>query len=99
MYGCTKVFTELLGLYYKEKHGVDFRSLRYPQVISNSPPGGGSGDCFVEIYFEAVKKKFYKSFLKADHRLPLIYIDDLIEGTIKFIEADQSKLTDVVYNV
>lgn len=32
VYGCTKVFNELLGTYYKSKYGMDFRSIRYPQV-------------------------------------------------------------------
>lgn len=98
-YGATKVFNELLGTYYNKKYGLNFRALRYPQVISKTLPVGGSGDYTVEIFYDALKHKHYKSFVGPNTKMPVIYKDDVVEATLAFIEAPEEKLTERVYNV
>jgi len=100
IYGVTKVYLELLGSYYAQKYGVDFRSLRYPGIISaETLPGGGTTDYAVEIYYEALKHGKYTSFLKADSELPMMYMPDCLKATQKILEVEPDLLSDRVYNV
>ncbi len=93
MYGLTKAAGELLCDYYVEKFGLDVRGIRYPGLISyKTLPGGGTTDYAVEIFYEAIKNKKYKCFLKADTVLPMMYMDDAIRGTIQLAETDFAKL-------
>jgi len=93
MYGVTKVAGELLADYYFHRFGVDVRGLRYPGIISSETlPGGGTTDYAVEIFYEAIKNKRYKCFVREDTVLPMMYMPDCIRGTIMLMEADLSRL-------
>ncbi len=93
MYGLTKAAGELLCDYYVAKFNLDIRGLRYPGLISyKTPPGGGTTDYAVEIFYEAIKKNSYQCFLQADTTLPMMYMPDAIRGTIELAESEFSKL-------
>jgi nucleoside-diphosphate-sugar epimerase len=93
MYGVTKVAGELLCDYYHKRFGVDTRGLRYPGIISNvTPPGGGTTDYAVEIYYEAIKHKKYTCFLKQGTFLDMMYMPDALHAAVTLMETDASKL-------
>ena len=93
MYGLTKVAGELLCNYYFEKFGLDVRGVRYPGIISyKTPPGGGTTDYAVEIFYEALKHNKYTCFLREDSTLPMMYMPDCIKATLDLMNADLSKL-------
>lgn len=85
MYGVTKVFMENLGAYYNQKYGLNFRSLRYPGVISAGEPGGGTTDYAIDIFKHAVQNKHFECFLSANTALPMMHVDDMIRGTVRFL--------------
>lgn len=94
MYGIAKVSGELMCQYYFQKHGVDVRSLRYPGVIGwRGKPGDGTTEYAVHIFHNALKSGSYECFLEPDTKLPMMYIDDTIRGTIELMEAEAHELT------
>lgn len=93
MYGVTKVAGELLCDYYHHKYDVDSRGVRYPGIISNlTPPGGGTTDYAVEIYYDALKYGTYECPLAGDTYLDMMYMPDAVKAAIEIMEADSKKL-------
>ncbi|MBW7848558.1 MAG: NAD-dependent epimerase/dehydratase family protein [Bacteroidales bacterium] len=94
VYGISKLAGERWGEYYNRRYGVDFRSLRYPGLISyKTEAGGGTTDYAVEIYYEAVRSNSYTCFLSEDTALPMMFMDDAIKATIQLMEANPDKLS------
>ncbi|HEX7051177.1 MAG TPA: L-threonine 3-dehydrogenase [Longimicrobiales bacterium] len=93
LYGVTKVAGELLCDYYHSRWGVDTRGVRYPGLISFvAPPGGGTTDYAVDIFYQALETRRYASFLSADTRLDMMYMPDAIRAAIELMEADPARL-------
>jgi len=93
MYGITKVTGELLCDYYARRFGVDARGLRLPGIISYvTPPGGGTTDYAVEIFYQAIRYRHYTCFLKPDTSLDMMYMPDAIRAVIQLMEADPAHL-------
>jgi nucleoside-diphosphate-sugar epimerase len=101
MYGVTKYAGEMLGAYYFKKFGLDVRSVRYPGIISwKAEPGGGTTDYAVAIFYDCILKGKYTCFVKEDTRLPMMYIDDAIKGTIDIMDAPAEKIKNrMAYNL
>lgn len=93
IYGVTKVASELLCDYYHKKYGVDTRGVRYPGLISyETPPGGGTTDYAVHIFYEALEKKSYTSFIAAGTYMDMMYMPDALDSVTQLMEADPSGL-------
>lgn len=93
MYGVTKVSGEILSDYYFERYGVDTRGVRFPGLISyKTLPGGGTTDYAVHIYYDAIKKKEYTSFIEKGTKMDMMYMPDALNAITTLLEANPDKL-------
>jgi nucleoside-diphosphate-sugar epimerase len=93
VYGISKQSGERWCEYYHNIFGVDVRSIRYPGLISwSSPPGGGTTDYAVDIYYKALADKKYECFLSSETKMPMMYMDDAINATINIMKAPAEQI-------
>ncbi len=110
MYGCNKLYCEHLGRYYARHYKqlaaqtlsgrVDFRSVRFPGLISAvTTPSGGSSDYAPEMLHAAAEGKPYICFVRPDTRIPFMAMPDAVDALLRLAEAPLDRLTRNVYNV
>jgi nucleoside-diphosphate-sugar epimerase len=110
MYGCNKLYCEHLGRYFTSYFRqlsalataarLDFRSLRFPGLISaETVPTGGTSDFGPEMLHAAAQRQPYKCFVGPDAKIPFMVMPDAVTALLHLLEADRAKLTDTVYNV
>ena len=93
MYGVTKAAGELLCDYYFLRYGVDVRGVRFPGLISYiTPPGGGTTDYAVEIFYAALQKKSYVCPLAEGTCLDMMYMPDAVMAALEIMVANPAKL-------
>ena len=80
---------------------MDVRSIRYPGLVGyRSLPGGGTTDYAVEIFYDAIKKGRYTSFLGPDTSLPMMFMDDAVRSIIEIMNVPSEKIKNrMSYNI
>src|SRR5437764_10002708 len=110
MYGCNKLYCEQLGRYYARHYKqlsadpalrrVDFRSVRFPGVISAvTTPSGGTSDYASEMIHAAAKGEPYACFVRPDTTIPFMAMPDAIDALLTIAAAPRERLTRTAYNV
>jgi len=109
MYGCNKLYCEMLGIYFgkylrqlaaEPPIMLDFRSVRFPGLISaHTVPSGGTSDYGPEMIHAAAQKRPYACFVREDSVLPFMIMPDAVKALLKLAEAPGEALTRAVYNV
>lgn len=110
MYGCNKLYCEQIGRYYSDHYrqlaahrngsGVDFRSLRFPGLISAvTVPSGGTSDFAPEMLHHAAQGEPYPCFVQEGARIPFMAMPDAIKALVELAAAPSDRITQRVYNV
>src|SRR5262245_13381761 len=110
MYGCNKLYCELLGDYYARHYKrlaatpvaarVDFRCIRFPGLISaDTLPSGGTSDYAPEMIHAAAQGKPYACFVRPDTRIPFMAMPDAVDALLQLAEAPRERLSRTAYNV
>ncbi|MDE0770412.1 MAG: NAD-dependent epimerase/dehydratase family protein [Opitutaceae bacterium] len=99
IYGATKVAVERLGVYYKLKHGLDFRCLRPPLVLSPFAPQSALTAYASHAYVAAFNGKPFSFPVAPDIGMSTIYIQDLVEGFVQLAFAPKESLKQHAYNL
>jgi nucleoside-diphosphate-sugar epimerase len=110
MYGCNKLYCEHMGRYYAKHYKqlaagpasgkVDFRSVRFPGLISAvTVPSGGTSDYAPEMIHAAAQGKPYPCFVRPDTRIPFMAMPDGVDALLRLAAAPRESLTHTVYNV
>jgi nucleoside-diphosphate-sugar epimerase len=109
MYGCNKLYCEMLGSYFCMHYRqlaadqpvmVDFRSVRFPGLISAlTVPSGGTSDYGPEMLHAAAQSKPYACFVRPDVRIPFMAMPDAVKAMKDLAAAPRERLGHRVYNV
>ena len=109
MYGCNKLYCEELGRYYAGHYKqlsvdlvprVDFRSVRFPGLISATTlPSGGTSDYAPEMIHGAAQQKPYDCFVRPDTTIPFMAMPDASRCLRELAAAPRERLTRTAYNV
>ncbi len=99
MYGVTKVFGELLGVYYFKKFGIDFRGVRFPQVVGPGVISEGIGQYNPKLIEAAVRGQTFEAWVPEDTVMPMIYIKDAVKSLVMLYDAPEERIQTRIYGV
>ncbi len=110
MYGCNKLYCEMLGDYYARHYKqlaaesasgrVDFRCIRFPGLISGvTMPSGGTSDYAPEMIHAAAKGEAYACFVRPDTRIPFMAMPDGVDALLTLAAAPRERLRRTAYNI
>jgi len=96
-YGCTKVFCEHMGLFYKRKYGLDYRGIRYPSIVGLGVKTPGIVQYTSWAIEESAKGNPFTIWVKPETKCAAMYFKDAALAIVKLGEAPLANIKMVNY--
>ncbi|HYN73251.1 MAG TPA: NAD-dependent epimerase/dehydratase family protein [Nakamurella sp.] len=98
-YGVTKVFSELMGQFYRRKFGLDFRGVRYPSIVGPGVKTPGVVQYTSWMIEDCIKGKPFTAHVSPDTRTPVMYFKDAALSVVELARAPRESIRMVNYLV
>ena len=98
-YGMTKVFGEHMGLFYRRKHGIDFRGIRYPSIIGPGVRTPGAVQYTSWVIESCAQGRPYTIWVEPETRVSVMYVKDAALATVQLAQAPRQAIATVNYLV
>jgi threonine 3-dehydrogenase len=99
MYGVTKVFGEQLGAFYRRRFGLDFRCIRFAQIIGPGVKTPGVAQCMPMVIEAAARGETFEMWIEEESAMPLLYYKDGVEALSCLTHAPKENILTISYNL
>jgi len=99
VYGVTKLYGEGLGLFYRRKYGLDFRSLRYPFIVGPGARSGGVIDYPTAMIVKGIEGGSYTANVPPATRIHILHVVDAARAMFELAAAPRTSIKTVNYLV
>ncbi len=96
-YGATKVFGEHMGLVYRRKYGLDFRSVRYPSIVGPGVKTPGIAQYNSWVIEECARGRPYTIYVEPQTKHSILYIKDASRAVVDLGHAPAENIKTVNY--
>ena len=100
MYGCGKLYSELLGSFYRRRYALDFRSVRLPSIVGPGVRTPGVAQYNSLMIEKAAIGEPYECYVTEDTKCPgIMYFKDAVRCLNMIYMASKEEIHTVNYNV
>jgi len=98
MYGCGKLYCELVGAFYRNKFKIDFRSIRLPSIIGPGVDTPGIAQYNTLMIEHAINRKNYECYVEEDTKTPIMYYKDAARAMYQLFNSPSDQIKTINYN-
>ncbi len=99
VYGVTKVLGENLGTYYRNKYGLDFRSLRYPAIVGPGVTTWSLSQYTSWMIEQPARGQPFSVWVEPESVIALLWYQDAARAAVELAAAPMDSIRSINYLV